>query len=263
MTRTLSALFMDTCRVQHDFMNRPGYTGRITEGSTPTLFFGSQGFEGQPVRVLTVGYNPSEGEFSTYRCLATSGQGADVRDLSACGEQEAAAALEKMRDYFEARLRLDKDKGPPWTGFFPAFEELLRHLDMSYFRAKARHLTAHVDVLTPFASKTIRQLRYQTVLDHGRPCFREVLNHFPDIHLLVGIGASTSDAFRKLFGPSAPARAELPGTYIACTQLSGRKVLVVSGDGWFNNAPFKGIDTSLVAQGIRCLLQEHRLLDFA
>jgi len=262
--RSLKAMFIDACNRQHGFMCDPRYDRKIAPGSTPTLFFGSQGIPERPVRVLTVGYNPSAGEFNRYACLASSGRGLDIGSLDACKAYEAEVAIEKMRQYFEERRRLNESGEHPWSGFFRSFEELLAPLSASFFRGRRRFLAAHADVLTPFASRSIRDLAYLPVLEYGRECFREVLEHFPDLHLVLGIGDRTRAAFQKIFGGIERLKSELPGVYAASTELSGHRIVVVCGDEWFRYgfAPFAGIDVRLVAQEIRRLLEEQRLLDF-
>ena len=88
--------------------------------SSPILFFGdSQHFASSPLRVITVGLNPSREEFPRGAPFMRFPQSA------AYGGDELDAYLAGLDEYFRA---------DPYTGWFnPSFEPLLRGMGASYY----------------------------------------------------------------------------------------------------------------------------------
>lgn len=92
----------------------------------PVLFFGDeQAYRSSPLRIVTVGLNPSDREFPT---------GDPWRRFG--GAQGRTTYLSALRTYF------DND---PLTGWFSCFRELLRGLDASFHRG-ATNTALHTDL---------------------------------------------------------------------------------------------------------------------
>jgi|GEM_PF-5277480 len=247
MDRSLKEAFKDACQAQAKF-EAGNYNGRITLQSSPTLFFGAQGNPALPIRILTAGYNPSADEFTRLDYLARVGPNLQISDLNGCTDAEAETALEMMRTYFERRNAVEG-----FTGFFGAFESMLHRLDSSFVQHKKSHLAAHVDACSPFASKYIVDLYYAPILSDGAARFWEVINHFPAVELLIGIGSKFTDVLKtkaSIEGMNLEP-GPLPKTYQCALPFKTRTLLCFSGDDWFNRRPFYNQSTEAIAQWIK------------
>jgi hypothetical protein len=110
----------------------------LVRPSIPILFFGdSEAYFASPLRVISVGLNPSREEFppnDPYRRFPGA-HALDARD------PEAYLAI--LNGYFRAA---------PYTGWFnPSFEPLLRGLGASYYTGRAS-VALHTDLCSPLAT---------------------------------------------------------------------------------------------------------------
>lgn len=105
--------------------------------AVPILFFGDlTAYQVSPLRIVTVGLNPSLHEFPAnepFRRFPLARDG---------GDQEPSRYIDAMSAYF----RTD-----PYRGWFSSFEPLLNGLDASYYRSKASTVI-HTDICSPVAT---------------------------------------------------------------------------------------------------------------
>ena len=105
--------------------------------SVPILFFGDlAAYNASPLRVLTVGLNPSRHEFPTDEPFRRFSLAENNHD------QEMARYLGALSAYF----RTD-----PYRGWFSAFEPLLNGLGVSYYEGSAS-TALHTDICSPVAT---------------------------------------------------------------------------------------------------------------
>jgi len=109
----------------------------VVQPSIPVLYFGDRpAYERSPLRVVTVGLNPSLKEFPLKRPFSRFPGGAGlVRD-------DARGLLRVLDDYF----RVD-----PYRSWFQSYEPVLNGLGASYYEGPAS-TALHTDLLSPIAT---------------------------------------------------------------------------------------------------------------
>jgi hypothetical protein len=150
----------------------------LVRPSIPILFFGnSERFASSPVRVITVGLNPSREEFPrTAPFLRFPGSERSSGD-------DPDGYLASLDAYFRTA---------PYTGWFnPSFEPLLRGLGASYYEA-APSVALHTDLCSPLATDpTWSRLdpREQALLEPaGRRLWHELVDALQPDLVLISIG---------------------------------------------------------------------------
>ena len=113
-----------------------GRTWRVTP-AVPILFFGNLGaYRASPLRVLTVGLNPSLHEFPEpqpfRRFPALAGE----------GDPETSRYLDAMSDYFDI---------DPYRAWFDTFKPLLEGMEASFYGDGAS-TALHTDICSPVAT---------------------------------------------------------------------------------------------------------------
>lgn len=105
--------------------------------AVPILFFGDLGeYRDSPLRVLTVGLNPSRHEFPANRPFRRFPLAEDISG------GERSRYLDAMSAYF----RTD-----PYRAWFSAYEPLLNGMDASYYHGRAS-TALHTDICSPVAT---------------------------------------------------------------------------------------------------------------
>lgn len=154
----------------------------------PILFFGDlTAYQVSPLRIVTVGLNPSLREFPTnkpFRRFPLAGGG---------GDQEPSRYIDAMSAYF----RTD-----PYRAWFSSFEPLLSGLDASYY-GSAASTVIHTDICSPVAtSPTWSQLDKidRAVLEaDGGPLWHTLLENLrPQV---VALSVARSNLERIKFAP--------------------------------------------------------------
>jgi hypothetical protein len=162
---------------QHERAER-AHLPHLVRPSIPILFFGdSERFADSPLRVITVGLNPSREEFpraAPFRRFPGS---------EAMDGDDPMAYVASLNAYF----RID----PYTTWFNPSFEPILRGLGASYYGA-ALSTALHTDLCSPLVTDPTwsRLARHeQTVLEPaGRRLWHDLVEVLqPDI-VLISVG---------------------------------------------------------------------------
>ena len=123
-------------RAWHAFDRAAERTCRVTP-AVPILFFGHHdAYRASPLRVVTVGLNPSLHEFPTGEPFRRFPLAEDNRD------RESSRYLDAMSAYFCT---------DPYRGWFNAFEPLLNGLGASYYEGGAS-TALHTDICSPVAT---------------------------------------------------------------------------------------------------------------
>ena len=123
-------------QAQRAFDHAAGRTWCVTP-AVPILFFGDlNAYQASPLRVLTVGLNPSLHEFPADQPFRRFSMIEGSRD------RDPSRYLEAMSAYF----RTD-----PYRGWFSAFEPLLNGVGASYYE-RASSLALHTDICSPVAT---------------------------------------------------------------------------------------------------------------
>ena len=119
------------------FDRASGLPSRVTPAA-PILFFGDlDAYLKSPLRVLTVGLNPSLHEFPHDKSFLRFPLAGDS------GDRERGRYLDAMSDYF----RTD-----PYRSWFAAFEPLLNGAGSSYYEGGAASTALHTDICSPVAT---------------------------------------------------------------------------------------------------------------
>lgn len=151
----------------------------VVRPSIPILFFGdSDRYMNSPMRVITVGLNPSFAEFPTTDPFQRFPSARDVfpRIISGDGSQ---AYVRSLNDYFRAS---------PYSSWFSSFEPMLNGMDASYYDG-AENVALHTDLCSPLAtnptwSRLSREARAELLPD-GRSLWHELVRFLvPDVILL-------------------------------------------------------------------------------
>ena len=148
-------------------------TCRVTR-AVPILFFGDlDAYRASPLRVVTVGLNPSLHEFPSCEPFRRFPLAEDNRETS--------RYLDAMSAYF----RTD-----PYSGWFNAFEPLLNGMDASYYEGGAS-LALHTDICSPVATNpkwNDLDKASQTALQaDGRPLWHMLLKELQPQVVLISV----------------------------------------------------------------------------
>ena len=133
--------------------------------AAPILFFGDlDAYMTSPLRVLTVGLNPSLHEFpkdEPFRRFPLTGDSSD---------REAACYLDAMSAYFRTK---------PYSGWFNSFDRLLNGTESSYYEGKATSTALHTDICSPVATeptwRKLRQAVQSALVKDGDPLWHTLL----------------------------------------------------------------------------------------
>ena len=137
---------------------------RVTP-SVPILFFGDlDPYWTSPLRVVTVGLNPSRYEFPVGDPFRRFPLGGDS------GDREPGRYLDAMSAYFVTE---------PYSNWFNAFEQLLNGAGASYYTESRGSTALHTDICSPVATDPTwsgleRTARVALETD-GRPLWHELL----------------------------------------------------------------------------------------
>ena len=113
-----------------------GRTWRVTP-AVPILFFGNLGaYRASPLRVLTVGLNPSLHEFPEQQPFRR------FPALAGEGDPETSRYLDAMSDYFDIE---------PYRAWFDTFKPLLEGMEASFYGDGAS-TALHTDICSPVAT---------------------------------------------------------------------------------------------------------------
>ncbi|MGI8915768.1 MAG: hypothetical protein ACR2JY_18635 [Chloroflexota bacterium] len=113
----------------------------VVKPAIPILFFGDiESFRGSPVRVVTVGLNPSRAEFPPDRPLARFPAAAGLRELNSTRDSDRYVAA--LSNYF---------REDPYRAWFATYDGLLEGLDAS-FNDGCANTALHTDICSPVAT---------------------------------------------------------------------------------------------------------------
>ena len=119
------------------FDRASGLSSRVTPAA-PILFFGDlDAHLTSPLRVLTVGLNPSLHEFPNDKPFLRFPLAGD------CGDREPGHHLDAMSAYFRTQ---------PYRSGLGAFERVLNGLGSSYYAGESASTALHTDICSPVAT---------------------------------------------------------------------------------------------------------------
>lgn len=119
------------------FDRASGLSSRVTPAA-PILFFGNlDAYLTSPLRVLTVGLNPSLHEFPNDKPFLRFPLAGD------CGDREPSRYLYAMSSYFRTQ---------PYRSWFGVFERVLSGIGSSYYAGEAASTALHTDICSPVAT---------------------------------------------------------------------------------------------------------------
>lgn len=116
------------------------YSGKefVVNPSLPILYFGDlDAYENSPIKVITVGKNPSDNEFK----LKKNDSYSFCRFVK--WDKDRLNLIESLNPYFE-------DK--PLKQWFSSFEPMLNGLSCSYYKRKYENRALHTDICSPLAT---------------------------------------------------------------------------------------------------------------
>ena len=169
-------------------MHREAKVGALVRPSIPILFFGdSLGYFGSPLKVITVGLNPSRQEFpdaSRFSRFPSAGC------LSREAHLDIDSYLASLNNYFR--------KLPYKAWFDQSFEQLLAGMGASYYPGRSS-VSLHTDLCSPLATDpTWSRLKTcdRSVLEiEGRQLWHDLVEALqPDI-VLISIRRDYLDGF--------------------------------------------------------------------
>lgn len=164
--------------------------------SVPILFFGDvAAYLDSPIRVLTVGLNPSHVEFpdgDPFRRFAAA------RNLRGVEEPESFAAyVAGLNNYFH-------DDQNPYRNWFSCYEPMLNGLGGSYYPG-ADTTALHTDICSPVAtdptwSRLPRQHR-SLLIDDGRSLWHDLVRALKPQVILASVARSHIESISFPTGP--------------------------------------------------------------
>ncbi len=170
--------------------------GVVVDPAVPILYFGDRAsYEDSPIRVITVGLNPSREEFPTSDPFCRFRDSSGLRDL------QPARYFRSLDRYFVDR---------PYRSWFSSFEPILNGLDVSYYPGRSG-IALHTDLCSPVAtdptwSRLDADTRAQLVED-GRPLWHNLVRYLQPHVILVSV------ARRHLGGISLPSVGRVAEVY--------------------------------------------------
>jgi hypothetical protein len=151
----------------------------LVRPSVPILFFGdSRAYESSPLRVITVGLNPSKLEFPAGAPFSR------FPAAQALDEQLENGSLESYRRSLDDYFRTD-----PYNGWFrPSFEPLLSGLGASYYDG-AGSTALHTDLCSPLATaptwSRLGASEQAALIRDGNELWHELVEYLqPDVVLI-------------------------------------------------------------------------------
>ncbi len=170
----INSLIEDAWRLYHRSENTPC----VVKPSIPILYFGDcERYARSPLKVITVGLNPSRLEFPADGPFRRFPQACNLYPdvLHGCGYPEYLAAL---NDYF---------RRDPYLGWFGSLEPLLEGMEAS-FREGRTNVALHTDLCSPLATDpTWSRLTHERSLlgpDGIKLWLRMVRHLVPDVVLV-------------------------------------------------------------------------------
>lgn len=110
----------------------------VVSPSLPILYFGDlYAYEHSPIKVITVGKNPSDNEFKLKKNDDYSFYRFDTWD------EERLNLIESLNPYFESK---------PLKQWFASFEPILNGLSCSYYKGRYENRALHTDICSPLAT---------------------------------------------------------------------------------------------------------------
>ena len=157
-------LFPSVALAWRAFDRVSGLPWRVTP-AVPILFFGDlDAYLTSPLRVLTVGLNPSLHEFPAdepFRRFPLAGDS---------GNREPGRYLDAMSAYFHT---------DPYGSWFRAFEQVLNGAGSSYYKGEAASTALHTDICSPVATdptwNDLGEAAHAALVADGRPLWRMLL----------------------------------------------------------------------------------------
>jgi hypothetical protein len=157
--------------------------------SLPILFFGdSDRYFSSPLKVITVGLNPSDAEFpepDRFRRFAGTNDAATEADFLDCDRHLAV-----LNSYF---------KSCPYKKWFGSFEPILAGMQCSFYEG-AQSIALHTDICTPIAtsptwSRLSRQDRLQCET-HGVSLWHSLVQLLKPDAILISVARRHLDKVR-------------------------------------------------------------------
>ncbi len=169
------------------FDRAAGRSCRVTP-SVPILFFGDlDAYRASPLRVVTVGLNPSLHEFPASEPFR--------RFPLAEGTRESSRYLDAMSAYFCTA---------PYRGWFNAFEPLLKGLGASYYKGSAS-TALHTDICSPVATdptwSRLGQADHAALEADGGPLWHKLIEELGRVSQIVAISVANAHLKRIKFVP--------------------------------------------------------------
>jgi hypothetical protein len=168
------------CHHQKDFVITP---------PIPILFFGDlRRYFASPIRVVTVGLNPSRIEFPDADRFRRFPEARDL-DWTAKDATFSGRYITALSDYF---------RRAPYMKWFNAYEYILHGIDASY-RDGAPSTALHTDICTPLATdptwSRLSPVHRAALESRGTPLWHRLVAYLAPHVLLVSIARSRLDAF--------------------------------------------------------------------
>ena len=161
---------------------------RIVLPSVPILFFGDIArYRCSPVRVVTVGLNPSLAEFPPARPLARFSAAAGLRGLYSYSLQDYDAYIAALSNYFRVE---------PYRSWFATYDGLLEGLDASFYDGFP-NTALHTDICSPVATNPtwskLPQPARAALIGQGRALWHELIRLLQPNVLLVSVARQHLD----------------------------------------------------------------------
>ena len=156
----------------------------IVKNSIPVIWFGDlERYQASPVKIVTVGLNPSWHEFLDDRLSPLAPARFSKVDLSSYTKIEIDALYNTLNAYYDGK------GANPYMRYFRQYERLLNGINASYFGNFRQNTAIHIDAYSAMATRTLwgelSIFARDKLKERGKLLYRTLVNYLdPDIILI-------------------------------------------------------------------------------
>lgn len=225
----------------------------IVKNSIPIIWFGDlEKYKASPVKIVTVGLNPSWHEFWEKKGMPLSTPRFDHVTLSSLDDEVILSLYDTFNHYFVRE---------PFWGYFKQYENLLRGIGASFYQTDSESIALHVDAYTPIATDPFfgelsSDIQWQFKA-RGMVLYKKLINFLcPDV-ILISVAREDFYAIHpNVQAVDAYADPNKKGVYIHkyhSTEQGSNQQIILGRN--YNGTPFGGRTIDETIQILQRMLQ--------
>ena len=242
MDASLENIMKQYCDDFNQIIGDKTMSSYIVKNSIPIIWFGNlERYQASPVKIVTVGLNPSYSEFLHDDGLTPlSHERFQKLNLNEYTQTEIVALYDTLNAYY------DGEDANPYMQFFGQYEKLLHGIDASYFGGSLQNTAIHIDAYSAMATVPrwgeldifIRRM----LMARGRKLYNALVDYLnPDVILISVAKEFFFEIHADITLEEIDVDPKKKGVYILkCFRTKNwRKQKIILGRN-FNGTPFGG-----------------------